>query len=78
MWTEISLDGSADRLACWEKLLADDELATLIGKSDAGKGKAMLASMKAVKALDINGDGQIVVDEFNRLYDSSVLAAAEL
>jgi len=29
-----------ERLACWEVLLKDDELAVLVGKNELGKGKA--------------------------------------
>ena len=49
-----------------------------MGKGDLAKGKAMLASMKEVRALDVNGDGQITREEFKRLFDSTVLAEAEL
>ena len=77
LWQKSS--GGADfieRLACWEMILADDNLATLIGKSDTAKGRAMLHAMKKMKALDTNADGQISAAEFKRLCDPSVLKVA--
>ena len=78
LWSQIGSSGRIERLECWNSLLADDELAFLIGKSDVAKGKAILSTMKEVKALDINLDGWIVKSEFNRLFDPQVIAAAEL
>ena len=40
MWAEIGKSGQVERLACWDFILADPELAKLIGKGDAVKGKA--------------------------------------
>ena len=37
----------------------------------------MLQAMKRAKALDISGDGRISEDEFKRLYNPAVLAAAK-
>ena len=77
IWREIGQVRKVNRLACWDILLADKELATLVGKGNEAKGKAMLEAMKSAKALDVSGDGSISQEEFNRLYDQAVLAAAE-
>ena len=37
----------------------------------------MLGAMKEAKALDISGDNKITLNELRRLYDPSVLLAAE-
>ena len=83
MWGEVQgderfeSDGEIERLAAWEIVLADDELAGLIGSGDAAVGKARLLEMKKVKALDqIKPDGRISAEEFKRLFDVDVLAAA--
>merc|ERR1712185_541068 len=66
-----------ERLSCWEYILGDDELASLVGKGHAEKGKSMLLAMKQARALDqISQDGRISEAEFKRIYDSEVLAAA--
>ena len=59
-------------------ILADEELAFLMGKGDTSVGKAMQKSMKAVRALDANADGQITRKEFMRLCDENVKFTAEL
>ena len=69
--------GGIERLGCWDILLADDELAMLVGKGELRRGKAVLEAMKAAKALDVSGDGSITQEEFKRLYDPAVLAAAD-
>jgi hypothetical protein len=80
MWaamTKDAADGQIERLACWDQILADKELATIVGTTNAKKGTAMLRAMKEVKALDqIKQDGRISQEEFYRLYDPEVLAAA--
>ena len=61
----------------YQFILADEELAGLVGNSDAAKGKELLLEMKKVKALDqIVENGRIQQDEFDRLFDVGVLAAA--
>ena len=40
MWAEIGSSGQVERLACWGLILADAELAELVGKGDKAKGKA--------------------------------------
>ena len=78
LWVDMGGPEKIERLACWDLLLSDDELACLLCRDDMMKGKAILAVMKSVRALDIDGDGHIVKSEFNRLFDPSVIAAAEL
>ena len=79
MWEDLGgPEGKIERLACWDFILADGELAQIMGKGDPAKGKAMLQVMKAEHALDKNGDGVIQNDEFQRLYlPSNILAAEE-
>ena len=76
MWKVIGKKGQVERLACWDFILADDELASIMGKGDKSIGKSMLESMKSVRALDVNRDDMIVETEFQRLYLSSALTAA--
>jgi len=76
MWKVIGKKGQVERLACWDFILADDELASIMGKGDKSIGKSMLESMKSVRALDVNRDDMIVESEFQRLYLSSALTAA--
>ena len=79
MWNHITKnpDGQVERLACWDFILADQELAALIGTGDAAKGTEVLQAMKEVKALDqIKQDGHISEQEFSRLCDPAVLTAA--
>ena len=82
LWAETQTSGQIDRLACWDIILADDELASLlsavVGSPGMDKGKRMLAALKDMIGLDVNSDGQIVKSEFDRLCDGSILAAAEL
>ena len=77
MWAEIGASGQVERLACWDFILADQQLASLMGKGDAEKGKAMLEVMKSVRALDVDGDGQITELEFLRMLDPTILAMSE-
>ena len=51
--------GQAERLACWDYIMNDEEMAYLIGNSNVEKGKAMMNAMKEANALDISGDGQV-------------------
>ena len=69
--------GEVERLACWDLILADEELASIMGKGDGAMGRKMLECMKAVRALDASGDGLIDALEFQRLYLPSNLLAAE-
>ncbi len=69
---------SVERIKCWNILLADDDLARLIGNGNLQKGKGILNAMKEVKALDTSSDGQINEGEFKRLCASSVISAAKL
>jgi hypothetical protein len=82
MWaamTKDASDGQVERLACWDQILADKELCSIVGSSDVEKGTAILQAMKDVKALDqIKQDGRISQEEFYRLYDPDVLAAGLL
>ena len=41
LWQTMYKDenSTVERLACWEVLLKDDELAVLVGKNELGKGK---------------------------------------
>ena len=76
LWAEISKDADTqvERIACWNIILADKELAEIVGNGDAAKGTAVLEAMKKVKALDqIKQDGRISEQEFYRLYDPTVL-----
>ena len=77
MWKEIGADGEVERTKCWDFVLGDGELASLVASGNQPKGKAMLEVMKAVRALDASGDGLIDALEFQRLYLPSNLLAAE-
>ena len=78
MWKEIGADGEVERTKCWDLVLGDGELATLLGNGNQAKGKAMLQVMKAVRGLDASGDGMIDTLEFQRLYlPSNILSAEE-
>ena len=77
MWNKIGSEGEVERGHCWDLILADLELANLIGRNNQAKGKAMLESMKAVRALDKDGTGTINLEKFQRLYLPSNLLAAE-
>ena len=77
MWKVIGGSGEVERIACWDFILADDELATLMGDGSHAKGRRMLELMKSVRAIDESGDGMIDALEFQRLYLPSVLRAAE-
>lgn len=78
LWASVPKDSNneVERLACWDLLLADAELAALVAKGNAEQGKKMLQAMKDVKALDISGDGKINESEFNRLFNPVVIAAS--
>ena len=66
MWEDLGgPEGKIERLACWDFILADGELAQIMGKGDPAKGKAMLQVMKAEHALDKNGDGVIQMMSFS-------------
>ena len=70
-------DGQIERLKCWDIILSDESLVTLVGNSDNEKGKSILLAMKEIRALDqIQKDGRISEAEFKRLYDVDVLAEA--
>ena len=56
--------------------MGDEELAIAMGSGDSVKGKALLAAMKEVRALDISGDNQICEKEFQRLYVAHSCAQA--
>ena len=79
LWNDMPKDkkSAVNRLKCWDILLADAQLASLIGQSDPAKGVAILRAMKDVRALDTSGDGKITKEEFKRLNDPEVLAAAQ-
>ena len=77
MWKVVGYKDEVERTACWDFILADSELARIMGKGDQAKGKAMLEAMKAVRALDKSGDGIIHNEEFQRLYLTSNILAAE-
>ena len=79
LWNKLAdpETGTVERLACWDTLLADGELAELVGESDAARGRKILKAMKSQKALDVSGDGKITSSEFHRLCDPRVLVAAE-
>ena len=77
MWKVIGRTGEVERMACWKFILKDKELPKIIGRGNQMKGKAMLESMKAVRALDKSGDGMIYTQEFRRLYLPFNLLAAE-
>ena len=76
MWEAMGSKHEIERLACWDFILADNELATLMGNGDTAKGKKMLEMMKAIRALDASGDGFIDAEEFQRLYLPQVITAA--
>ena len=77
MWKTIGANGEVERLACWDLVLADPELATLIADGNQPKGRVMLQVLKAIRALDSSGDGNIHNKEFRRLYLPQNLLAAE-
>ena len=57
-------------------MLADDELASLLGRGDAAHGHSLLVAMKEIRALDVDGSGAIDEEEFGRLLWADVLFAA--
>jgi hypothetical protein len=57
---------------------SDPEIGYTLGRGDVAKGTAMLAAMKAARALDANGDGVIDAAEFQRLCSVVVIVAAEV
>ena len=62
MWAGIIKDddGQVERIACWDIILADQELASIVGNGDVARGSAMLQSMKDARALDqIKQDGRV-------------------
>ena len=77
IWKVIGGSGEVERIACWNFILADDELATLMGDGNQTKGKSMLEVMKAVRALDADGSGSIDAEEFRRLYMPSAILSSE-
>ena len=80
MWQVVnggSNKGEIERLACWDLILADEELASIMGKGDQAKGKKMLECLKAIRALDWTGDGTIDFTKFQRLYLPWNITAAE-
>jgi len=77
MWAEIGANGEVERLACWDFILADEELASIMGKGDHEEGKKMLERMKAKVALDRSGNLKINEAEFQRLYLPAVILAAK-
>ena len=63
---------------CWRLILDDSKLAKLIGKCSEQRGKEILNKMKEMRALDaLKPDGRISADEFKRLCDPEIIAAAE-
>ena len=77
MWKIIGSEGEIEMTKCWDFMLGDVDLATILGNGNHDKGKKMLEIMRAVRALDPNGDGQIDALEFQRMYLPSVILAAE-
>ena len=79
LWRVIAVGSSVEmeERVCWEFILAEDELARIIGDDNQGKGKEMLHAIRAMRALDLNGDGMVHGEEFQRLYLPSVILAAE-
>ena len=72
MWAAIPKDdkGQVERLKCWRLILADAELASMVGGGDVAVGKRVLLAMKSSRALDVDHDGQIIATEFFRLLDN--------
>ena len=54
MWNHITKnpDGQVERLACWKVVLADKELASIVGNGSVSRGTSVLQAMKEVRALD--------------------------
>ena len=53
-WAQIAKDGDGqvERLACWKVVLADKELASIVGNGSVSRGTSVLQAMKEVRALD--------------------------
>ena len=62
-----------DRLTCWDVILGDDELASIVGDGDQVKGKATLGVMKAAQAVDTSNQNFVCAEEFQKLFSSSVM-----
>ena len=71
------MESEIERIACWDLILADEELADIMGKGDQTRGKAMLEVMKAIRALDWTGSGTIDFTKIQRLYLPWNITAAE-
>ena len=61
MWAAIRKDEKkrVERLRCWDFIMADPEMAGLIGDGDDTKGRGVLLKMKEARALDIDGEASL-------------------
>ncbi len=59
MWMAVEKDdkGHVPNDKCWEYIMADPELAGLLGNGDAALGRTVLDHMKGARSLDRNYDG---------------------
>jgi len=79
MWEAVATDAAfnIERLKCWDMILADAEMGYILGQGFTARGISMMLKMKETKALNISGTGRIDASEFQRLYNLTVIAAAE-
>lgn len=78
LWAQLGGSGRVERLVSWDHLLADDELAKLIGNADLRTGKAMLAAMREMRALGANAHDKIAKSDFYGLFDPNAINEAKL
>ena len=59
MWAAVQKngDGLVERLTCWAFIMADNEIARLVGAGSPRKGRRVLLAMKNARALDVDGAG---------------------
>ena len=77
LWGLIGRPGGVGLSACWAALWEGEELAGLVGKGDASRGRRLLRIVEAAGLIDANGDGNVTLEELRRLGDSQILAEAE-
>lgn len=81
MWKELVGQGlhvHVDRSRCWSLVLADDELAYLLGDSDVSKGREVLRILvvQSRPPQDTEDEWGVELPEFMRLCNPDILALA--
>ena len=77
LWAEILTESqgrAVDRAACWDAILADGELASIMGRGDEARGQKVLLAIKQKHAFDPAGaEGGLSQQVFCSLYDPEEL-----